>query len=398
MKWQMTDAIKRRLVACVTLFLGACGGGGDAALTSTAGSTDITVPTAMATSLRFTDLALGLQHACGLTASGEVYCWGSNEYNQLGTAGPLSTCDMGATPCSPTPVRVVASGVVFKSVAASLRTSCALSTVGEIWCWGFGIGGQLGDGLGRNSAVPVKVASAVTFQSVSLGNAGFIICAVGSTGEGYCWGPGGGAGGLGNGTTAGSNTPSPVSGGLLFSQFTVGDDHACGLTTSGAAYCWGNNGFGKLGAGPAAGSSSVPVLVAGGHQYTMLSAGLDHTCGLASDGTAYCWGFPQAVGTTVSGGAFSPMPVSAGMRFLAISAGGNHTCGLDPSGQAWCWGQNFGGELGDGTLTTRVAPVPVSSSERFVNIRAGGSTCALNSAGVAFCWGSNLDGELGQVP
>jgi alpha-tubulin suppressor-like RCC1 family protein len=187
-----------------------------------------------------------LQHACGVTGGGLVYCWGDNSSQQLGTMASLPICQALDGPCSPIPL-AIAGGGTYTRVAASLRDTCALMASGEAWCWGLGGSGLLG-------------------------------CALGPAGSGYCWGPDS-AGGLGNGTMSGSDTPVAVSGGLVFATLTVGDDHVCGVTTGGIGYCWGDNEYGDLGKG-SAGASSVPVPIAGDLTFTMLSAGLAHTCGL----------------------------------------------------------------------------------------------------------------------
>ena len=274
-------------------------------------SHDVLIPTAVATSLRFTELAVGLQHACSIPTDGTVYCWGDNSYQQLGTLASLPTCQELDGPCSPTPLALEGRGT-YQHVAASLRDSCALNASGEIWCWGFGVGGQLGDGQRTNSPVPVPVRAAVPFSAIALGGSGLLACALGPAGSGYCWGPDG-AGGLGNGTTAGSDAPAVVSGAFAFGMLTVGDDHACGITAPGAGYCWGDDEYGDLGKG-SPGASSVPAPVSGGLGFTMLSAGLAHTCGLTTDGSAYCWGFPPAVGSgqNTNGPLLAPLPVAGG--------------------------------------------------------------------------------------
>lgn len=390
-----------RLASALVAVLGiaGCGGGtsADAEFQSIAGANDLVVPTAVATPLRFKDLALGLHHACGLTAGGAIHCWGSNEYGQLGATAPMAMCSGGSTPCSSTPVPV-ASTTAFSGLAASLRDTCAVTAAGAAWCWGFGVGGQLGNGLSTSSGIPVQVAGSDAFRLVALGGSGLISCGVSTTGAGFCWGPGGGGGGLGDGTNGGANAPVAIAGGLAFNALAVGDDHACGLAGGGAAYCWGHNGYGKLGQG-ASGASSVPSAVTGGLTFSVISAGLSHTCGLVADGRAYCWGFAPAVGSSVAGSSvLAPQPVAGGRHFTTLSAGGNHTCALDAAGAAWCWGQNFAGELGDRTHIDRAEPVAVATSLRFVAIRAGGSTCALDSLGQAYCWGSNLVGQGGQPP
>src|SRR5437773_11781124 len=67
-------------------------------------------------------------------------------------------------------------------------------------------------------------------------------CGLTTDGAAYCWGRGA-SGQLGNGSTTDSPNPVAVSGGLTFSALTTGNDHTCGLTTSGAAYCWGSNSY-----------------------------------------------------------------------------------------------------------------------------------------------------------
>ena len=381
-----------------TLSAAGCGGGGgDAGFPSVAGANDIVAPTAVATSLRFKDLAVGLHHACGVTAAGVIYCWGANDYGQLGSTAPMALCDHGATPCSSAPVPI-ASADAFAGLAASLRHACAVTNAGAAWCWGYGDGGQLGDGLSTSSATPVQVTGLTSFATVALGGSGLISCAITPAGAGFCWGPGGGGGGLGDGTTGGANAPVAVAGGLVFTELAVGDDHVCGISSGGIAYCWGHNGYGKLGQG-APGASSVPSPVAGGLSFTGISAGLEHSCGLIADGSAYCWGFPLAVGSVATdGNVLAPRPVAGGRHFKQLSAGAFHSCALDATGAAWCWGQNLSGELGDGTHVDRAEPVAVSTNLRFVKIRAGGSTCALDAAGQAYCWGSNPFGQAGQPP
>jgi alpha-tubulin suppressor-like RCC1 family protein len=57
-------------------------------------------------------------------------------------------------------------------------------------------------------------------------------------------------------------TPAPVTGGLTFAMVSAGGNSTCGVTTAGAAYCWGGNEVGELGNGTVA-NSNVPVAVRG---------------------------------------------------------------------------------------------------------------------------------------
>src|SRR5256885_3576942 len=149
---------------------------------------------------------------------------------------------------------------------------------------------------------------------------------------------------------------------VTFASVDGGYVHTCGVTTSGAAYCWGDNFSGQLGEETA---SSVwyrpsPAPVAGQElRFTTISAGVWHTCGVAPSGVAYCWGdnFFGQLGDGTGVARATPVPVAGALRFAAVSAGSFHTCGITTSGAAYCWGDNSSGQLGDGTTDRRTMPV-----------------------------------------
>lgn len=194
--------------------------------------------------------------------------------------------------------------------------------------------------------------------------------------------------------------PGEVS--VVPSTLVAGDAHACGLTTDGAAYCWGNNGP-ALGNGSLNGST-VPVPVSGGLTFETLSAGTLSTCGVTPEGAAYCWGtnlFGQ-IGDGTIGQRLTPVAVSGGLTFATISAGYAHTCGITRTGDAYCWGLNQQGRLGDGTTTNRLTPVPVIGGHKFVSLAASrsnvlgqGHSCGVTTDGEVYCWGNNTNFQLG---
>lgn len=110
--------------------------------------------------LSLAGIELGYEHTCGLDSSGRAYCMGDNQYGQLGSSLPMRRCQSGQHPCSQTPL-AVDGGITFVQLGLDQRHSCARSTDGSIYCWGFGEGGQLGDGLRASSRMPVRVQVAV---------------------------------------------------------------------------------------------------------------------------------------------------------------------------------------------------------------------------------------------
>ncbi len=247
-------------------------------------------------------------------------------------------------------------------------------------------------------------ASSQRFVQISTGDDH--TCGLTSRGEAYCWGYNF-YGQLGDGTTIDSdeNGPQRVIGGLRFASISVGDVHTCGLTSSGAAYCWGSNFYGELGDGTMTGSGvNGPQAVIGGLRFASLNVGYSHACGLTSRGAAYCWGYngygELGDGTTTDSGVNGPQAVLGGLRFASISAGYIFTCGLTSRGAAYCWGYNDYGQLGDGTTTDsdENGPQRVIGGLKFASISAESyyHTCGLTSRGAAYCWGYNGEGQLGD--
>ena len=136
-------------------------------------------------------------------------------------------------------------------------------------------------------------------------------------------------------------------------------------------------------------------------RFKAINAGDSHTCALADDGVAWCWGSNSHGQLGIGGGHESearPVAVSAGLHYSAISAGRRHTCAIDLDGNGWCWGANDAGQLGDGTFQDRDVPRLVMLPRRLSNISAGRAhSCATDASGTVLCWGSNDHGQSGSV-
>ena len=278
-----------------------------------------------------------------------------------------------------------------EQVSAGEGFSCALRREGTAFCWGSNDHGELGTGTRGASLEPVRVTTALGFASISTGST--FACALTTDGEAYCWGNAGpddeGPGAV-PGERLERRVPGAVAGGHKFASLSAGGAHACGVTTAGIAYCWGENDAGQLGDGGTA-TSDTPVRVPTAARFRSVSAGFAHTCGLSMDGRAYCWGMRDTYG----GGAAArarPAPVGGALRFAMLAAGSFYTCGVATSGVGYCWGSNQFGQLGDGTTKPSAEPRAVAGGHRFRRIvakRANGRphTCGLTVDGKALCWG-----------
>lgn len=162
--------------------------------------TQVTLPAGFPTVYDTTSLAVGGSHTCILDNAGAAYCWGSNGFGQLGTGVALSATNRD------TVMRTVSmpAGVAFRSIYAGEYHTCALSTTGVAYCWGRNDYGQLGDGTTANASAPVAVTGGLVFRSLSVGE--LFTCGVAGSGPGaapppinpgapsqspgtvYCWG------------------------------------------------------------------------------------------------------------------------------------------------------------------------------------------------------------------
>lgn len=325
---------------------------------------------------------------CGVSASGEAYCWGDSRSGQIGNG--LLTTTMVTSPA------VSKSLIKFTRISAGSGFSCGLTEVGKAYCWGSNSSGRLGDSSTYHSDSPVPVSGDFRYSKISAGGAH--ACAIRSDDNAIlCWGSNT-SGQLGNGANISSNVPVLVSGGHAFVEVATGNDHSCGISTSGYIYCWGENVSGQLGNGTTV-ASSAPVPTSGSNSYHRITAGTGFTCAIATTtNRAFCWGANSRYELGIGNTALKNVPtaVFGGRSFKEIASFDYRTCALDLAGNAYCWGHSTTGMTsgGSGSGTT---PVLVLGGRLYKEISpAINHTCALTVNGAAYCWGYGTDGQLGQ--
>jgi hypothetical protein len=297
----------------------------------------------------------------------------------------------------------VQGGVTFASITAGAYHTCGLTGAGAAYCWGQNTYGQLGDNTTTDRHTPVAVGGGLSWSAVASSEAANHTCAVkASTQLIYCWGHrfNGRVGDI-SGYALQQTKPVAVGSGLAFVQVAAGQSHTCGLTGAGQAWCWGYNAYGQLGDNTTTDRSTPVAVQQGGVTFTSITAGQYHTCGLTSAGAAWCWGYNVygQLGDNTTTQRLTPVAVQqGGVTFTSITADFYHTCGLTSAGAAYCWGYNVYGQLGDNSVTQRLAPVAVVgglSWSAIVSSPVAYHTCGL--AGTqAYCWGYDSYAQLGD--
>jgi len=310
-----------------------------------------------------------------LSSTGTVYCWGANDFGQLGT---------GTTTPQSTPGLVSATGLSFTSVSAGAQFTCALATTNFANCWGLNESGQLGNSNnagfrtpnpdpGINSQVvggPFKAISAMQGHSCAIISGGSL-----QNGTVACWGLND-FGQLGRG--GGNNPPfdqtvQPIGGSTPYSVVAAGFRLTCAVRAdgSGTVDCWGLNDVGQLGSQQGQQFVSAPVPVAGSLQFATVTAGNALACGVTTGHLGFCWGDNSFGQLGIGSSTAVPTPpqprqVSGGLSFSTIEAGQFHACGVTTDKLAWCWGRAQDGlhtnasALGNGTGGNSNVPVKVA--------------------------------------
>jgi alpha-tubulin suppressor-like RCC1 family protein len=331
-------------------------------------------------------LAAGKDFSCAVDAGAGLLCWGDDSVGQLGDAGAAA-----GAPLSPTPVPGVTE---VEAISASWQHACALTTGGQVACWGANNQGQIGDGSTASPRAPTAPDPASlppTLRVTSVVTGSDHTCALSSAGL-MCWG--GNAEGQVDPQAPPGAIPTPQQIGAATDPISVaaGAQHTCIVSAGGGQNikCWGADGSEQLGDGTPIGNATAAV------------AGGAFSCALATDGALYCWGDNHFGQLAIGGNTArtTPAQVPGLAHVTALAAGGAHTCATadDVSGARalFCWGANDSGQLGNGSSIDAAVATRISSLEP-TGIAAGARhTCAFPADKQLRCWGWGASGQLGQ--
>nr|MCA8836993.1 hypothetical protein [Pseudomonadota bacterium] len=330
-----------------------CWGAGADGRLGLGGTTDRNTPIRVGADIDWAQVSAGIfssvsAHTCAVSTGGQLYCWGESDDGRLGLGSEAEDQD--------TPTRVGA-GDTWSQVSAGTRHTCAVNTDGELYCWGVGTDGRLGTTGGTDQDTPARVGEATDWKQVGTGNTH--TCAINTSGQLHCWGENS-SGQLGLGDTTDRTTPARVGTDANWLQLSVGNNNTCAVNDIGQLFCWGSNSSGQLGLGVTTQNISSPSRVGTDANWFQVSAGAEHTCAVNTGGELYCWGVGfgnsrLGLGTLN----FSGTPARVGTNWSQTSAGGNHTCAVNEIGQLHCWGESDNGRLGLGTTEDRNTPTAV---------------------------------------
>jgi len=354
----------------------------------------------------------GRDHACALFDNGRLFCWGSNYYGQLGNSTNLYSF---------LPKEIDMSnelkGKKVISVTCGVYHTCVIADDLNVYCWGYNGTQQLGTGDNTNLLSPRKVNSETLDNSeiVQIDAGSGFTCAVDSLGKLYCWGH------LSLGYSIDSGVPSEVGSyfGLdkrMVTQVSCGSDSLCVLDSKYRMFCMGHdNDNYKLGVRTLENDIHFAEVLREGDfrlvKPEKLTTGEDFSCIIDRFDATYCWG----LGSQCNFGEkflYSNLPVltpknaTVPGKIVDISAGVLTVCVLDDLGGVYCRGSNMSATLGNGTdmdssCTQIKTAEDLSIRNKVVTALdvKNHSTCVVTKDKTLHCWGENAGSHnFGEYP
>ena len=408
-------------------------------------------------------LSIGRQFACAVTENSSVVCWGRTDFGQTGIGVTGTNVYHNMTYVD------ALNGMGIVEVSAHLDHACALTSQGAVYCWGSNVDGQIGNGqIGGNVLVPTQplLPQGVVAKSLSQGPSSHT-CAISTDGDLYCWGLNS-RGQVGNGQLCanwGTTYTNPCSNantgilvpelismptGVTVTSVSVGGEHTCATGSDGGVYCWGSDmncrvtGGDSVSDDPITGNqgcnyfhhtlsprkltmsnTEVTIQDAANLSFVQAVSGWVFSCAMTNSGDGVCWGAntesQQGIGNN-SNLDFAVVPTliqgPSGESMTSMSATTAQACAMYDQTGAYCWGDNWGGNTGDydgsnavlcnysgqenggGNVNCqdRAAPHQVYTGGNYAAVVMGAANaCGLDASNDIHCWGAYAWNNVNQT-
>jgi alpha-tubulin suppressor-like RCC1 family protein len=283
---------------------------------------------------------------------GTLWTWGYNNYAGGGGALGHNNTTSYSSP------KQVGTGTGWATVSADSYgyTTAAIKTDGTMWCWGYGAGGQMGDGTTDGKSSPKQVGALTNWSKVYVGS--YTILAIKTDGTLWGWGFNG-SGQLGLGDTTHRSSPTQIGGGTTWRTAIVNNGASFAIKTDNSLWGWGNNTYGQLGVGNTTNYSSPKQLT--NTNWASIGGGIYHVAAVTTSGQLWAWGYgPQGrLGLNNTTSYSNIKQVGALTNWGPALPGGN--INIKTNSQLWMWGKNGSGELGLGDTANISSPVQIGS-------------------------------------
>jgi alpha-tubulin suppressor-like RCC1 family protein len=283
----------------------------------------------------------------------------------------------------------------------------------ELWTWGSGGNGGLGNNSIISRSSPVQTISGGTNWK-NLGSSIYLlqVSAIKSDGTLWLWGRNA-RGEIGNNTRISHSSPvQTISGGTNWKSVSSSYSTTAAIKTDGTLWLWGYGFAGRLGNNSSISRSSPVQTISGGTNWKSVSssggfaygAGLAHTAAIKTDGTLWLWGHGAGLGNNsdITVNRSSPVQtISGGTNWKSVTVGAAVTAAIKTDGTLWLWGTGgFGVNTGIGNNSTVNQSSPVQTISGGTNWRSvstsGQTTAAIKTDGTLWLWGDGFQGELGN--
>ena len=303
-----------------------------------------------------------------------------------------------------------------REVTMKVFVTCALTKQDNLYCFGRNNRSQVGNNKVIDAIYPNFVLANVIKADVGYGHDHAHSCAIKKDGTLWCWGYNI-FGQIGNGTVNDGNIPSIVEGeleGKEVTELSLGENHTCVITSENKnnLYCFGDNASGQIGNGGVRTKEISPYNVLGeleNKKVIKVVLGFSHTCVITNEdnNNLYCWGKNTRgqIGNGNTQNQMLPFNIQGELldkKVIDVELRDSNTCAItnEDKGNLYCFGINAQGQLGNGNKTTQTLPSKVIGdlvNKKITSVKIGWHhTCGITSDSSLYCFGRNNVGQLGK--